>query len=134
MRRYSNNRAGRIADQIHKDIVGILRHTVRDPRLNLLTINDVDVDADYAWAKIYWTVYDDTTIVEVTKALESATGFVRSELSKGFKTYTIPQLKFVYDDSMVRGAHILNVLNKVKEQFLPDDIEDIDSNTDDQQK
>ena len=116
MRRYSNNRSERIADQIHKDIVQILRLKVKDPRIEWVTINEVEVTEDNTWAKIYWTVLDEGKRDEVTKALESAKGFIRSELSHGFKTYTIPQLKFIYDESMQRGSKILSVLNKVNHE------------------
>ena len=121
MRRYSNNRSERIADQIHKDVVQILRSKVKDPRIEWVTINDVEVTEDNTWAKIYWTVLNEEKRNDVSKALDSAKGFIRSELSHGFKTYTIPQLKFIYDESMQRGSKILSVLNKVKEDFNDDD-------------
>ena len=113
MKRYSHSRSKRIADQIQKDVVDILRFKVKDPRISWVTINDVEVTEDNTWAKIYWTVLQEEKRLDVSYALESAKGFIRSELSHGFKTYTIPQLKFVYDDSIVRGAKILDILNKV---------------------
>lgn len=121
MKRYSYSRSKRIADQIQKDIVQILRFKVKDPRIQWVTINDVEVTDDNTWAKIYWTVLNEEKRLEVNKALESATGFIRSELSHGFKTYTIPQLKFVYDESMVRGSKILGILNQVKDEFSKDE-------------
>ena len=130
MRKYSNNRSGRIADQIHKDVVVILRSKVKDPRVVWVTINDVEVDPELAFAKIYWSILDENKLDEVSKALDSAKGFIRSELAKGFKTYTIPQLKFVHDESLKRGSHILSVLNKVKEEFS-DDVSDIEINVKD---
>ena len=121
MRKYSNNRSGRIADQIHKDVVFILRHRVKDPRVLWVTINDVEVDKELAFAKIYWSILDDITKDNVAKALESAKGFIRSELSKGFKTYTIPQLKFIFDDSLKRGSQILSILDKVRSELTLED-------------
>lgn len=110
MRKYSQNRSGKIADQIQRDVVEILRLEVKDPRVKWVTINEVEVNDDHSWAKIYWTVLDDRKIGEVTKALDSASGFVRSKLAQGFKTYTIPQIKFVYDESLVRGSKILSII------------------------
>lgn len=123
MRRYSYSysRSKRIADQIQKDVVQILRQKVKDPRIEWVTINDVEVTEDNTWAKIYWTVLHEEKKLEVSKALESAKGFIRSELSHGFKTYTIPQLKFIYDESLIRGSNILGILNKVKEDFSDED-------------
>jgi ribosome-binding factor A len=121
MRKYSFNRGGRIADQIQKDIVDILRFKVKDPRIEWVTINEVEVNHDNSVAKIYWTVLNEDKRDDVTKALDTATGFIRSELSKGFKTYTIPQLHFIYDESVERGRKILGVLDKVKQEFSDDD-------------
>lgn len=114
MRKYSHSRSERIADQIHKDIVVILRSKVKDPRIQWVTVNEVEVTKDNTLAKVYWTVLQDEKRIEVEKALEAAKGFIRSELSQGFKTYTIPQLKFIYDESMIRGSKILGILNQVK--------------------
>ena len=121
MRKYSHSRSERIADQIHKDIVNILRQKIKDPRINWVTINEVEVSKDNTLAKIYWTVLQVENRLQVEKALETAKGFIRSELSQGFKTYTIPQLKFIYDESMERGAKILGILNQVKEEFPDND-------------
>ena len=112
MRRYSHQRSKLIADQIQKDIVDTLMHKVRDPRIKWVTINDVEVDEDQSSAKIYWTVLDDTKRQEVIQALASATGFIRTELARKFHTYTIPHLKFVFDDSILRGTKILDIINK----------------------
>lgn len=116
MRKYSQNRSGRIADQIHKDIVDILRFKVKDPRVTWVTINEVIVTKDNTWATIYWTILMEDKKDDAIKALELARGFIRSELSKGFKTYTIPQLKFVFDESQVRAAKILNLIDSVKKE------------------
>ena len=117
MRKYSHNRSLRIADQIQKDMVAILRLKVKDPRIEWITINDVDVSDDCSLAKIYWTVLNEVKRNDVEQVLELAKGFIRSELSKGFKTYTIPQLKFIYDESLARGSKILSILNQVKTEF-----------------
>lgn len=121
MRKYSHSRSERIADQIHKDIVGILRYKVKDPRINWVTINEVEVSKDNTLAKIYWTVLQVENRLQVEKALEAAKGFIRSELSHGFKTYTIPQLKFIYDESMERGSKILGILNQVTVELSDSD-------------
>jgi ribosome-binding factor A len=120
MRKYSHNRASKIADQIQKDVVEILRKDVKDPRIEWVTISEVEVNQDHSWAKIYWTVLDDKKKDQVAHALHAATGFVRSKLSQGFKTYTIPQIKFIYDDSLVRGAKILDVINRANENNSSD--------------
>ena len=137
----SNTRADRMADQIHRDVMTILRTKVKDPRVIWVTVNDVQITKDYAQAKIYYSTLENsrpaatgsaaTKIKEsllprakkadVAKALESAKGFIRSELSKGLTTYTVPQLCFIFDESLERGSHILSLINKVSDAYLPDE-------------
>ena len=94
----SANRATRMADQIQKDIMSILRAKVKDPRIIWVTVNDVEVTNDYSLAKIYYSVLQTEQRDGIAKALESAKGFIRSELSKGLTTYTVPQLKLIFDE------------------------------------
>lgn len=124
----SSNRATKMADQIQKDIMAILRHKVKDPRINWVTVNDVEVTSDYSTAKIYYSTLKDEEKEIIAKALESAKGFIRSELSKGLSTYTVPQLKFIFDESLHRGSHILSLINKVSTEFSNNDEEDQESN------
>lgn len=124
----NQNRSGRIADQVQKDIMEILRYKVKDPRVNWVTINDVEVTDDYSVAKIYWTVLDDVKRSDVELALESSKGFIRGLLSKGFRTYTIPQLKFIYDESLVRGTKILELINKVNKDNKDNSFNEGDGN------
>lgn len=113
----SSNRVTRMADQIHKDIMSILRLKVKDPRVEWVTVNEVEVTNDYSLAKIYYSTLDKSKEPQVAKALESAKGFIRSELSKGLTTYTVPELKFIFDTSLERGGHILSLISKVSEEF-----------------
>lgn len=126
----STNRATRMADQIHKDIMNILRNKVKDPRINWVTVNEVDVTNDYSVAKIYYSVLDNSNLPDVQKALASAKGFIRSELSKGLTTYTVPDLRFIFDTSLERGSHILSLISKVSDEFVDqeNDEEDTQSN------
>lgn len=113
----SNTRAIRMADQIHKDIMSILRLKVKDPRVEWVTVNEVEVTNDYSLAKIFYSTLDKDKVNQVSKALESAKGFIRSELSKGLTTYTVPEIKFIFDTSLERGGHILSLISKVSEEF-----------------
>ena len=123
----STNRATRMSDQIHKDIMSILRSKVKDPRINWVTVNEVEVTNDYSLAKIYYSVLDSSKQKEVAKALESAKGYIRSELSKGLTTYTVPELRFIFDTSLERGSHILSLISKVSDEFTPEENNEEDS-------
>ena len=121
--RKSSNRALRMADQIQKVIMAILRSKVKDPRINWVTVNDVIITNDYSLAKIYYSVMDKAESAKIAKALESAKGFIRSELSKGLTTYTVPQLKFIFDQSLERGSHVLSLIREASTEYN-DDTED----------
>lgn len=110
-----------MSDQIHKDLMAIFRHKMKDPRVSWVTINDVEVTSDYSLAKIFWTVLDSSKKEEIAIIIEDARGFIRSELAKGLNTYTVPHLKFVYDESLERGAKLLSLMNKIKKEFADDE-------------
>jgi ribosome-binding factor A len=116
-----SNRALRMGEQIHKDIMLILRLKVKDPRIKWVTVNEVSVSKDYSVAKIFYSVMKEEQHKDVALALESAKGFIRSELSKGLTTYTVPQLQFIFDQSLERGMHILQLISKVNQDAVDDD-------------
>ncbi len=72
----SSNRATRMADQIHKDIMKNLPNKVKDPRINWVTVNEVEVTNDYSVAKIYYSVLDNSKLQGIGRALASAKGFI----------------------------------------------------------
>lgn len=127
MMKKSGNRVVRMAEQIHKDIMMILRTKVKDPRVEWVTVNEVEVTNDYSVAKIYYSVLDSAKQASIAKALESAKGYIRSELSKGLTTYTVPELKFIFDTSLERGSHILSLISKVSDEFTTEDTNEEDT-------
>lgn len=106
-------RVRRIAEQIQRDLSAIIRRELKDPRVGMVTITDVDVAHDYAHAKIYFTVMgknsDQSACLE---GLNRAAGFLRSELGKGMSLRVVPQLHFVYDTSVERGVHLSNLIDQ----------------------
>jgi ribosome-binding factor A len=126
----SSNRAIRMGEQIHKDIMQILRTKVKDPRVEWVTVNEVEVTNDYSLARVFYSVLKSENKDAVAKVLDKAKGFIRSELAKGLTTYTVPELRFVFDTSLERGGHILSLISKVSEEFTDDNIDEEDSKQD----
>lgn len=107
----------RVADQIQRELADLINHEIKDPRIRLITLTGVEVDRDYAHAKIFYTTLgskDDNFLVE--KGLNNAKGFLRSSLSHRMKLRTIPQLKFVYDESVERGVHLSRLIDEAVAQ------------------
>ncbi len=107
------SRTLRVADQIQRELADLFDHEIKDPRVGMITITGVEVDRDYAHAKIFYTTLgskEDNFLVE--KGLERAKGFLRSSLSHRMKLRTVPQLQFVYDESVERGVRLSNLIDE----------------------
>ena len=105
------NRIGRINEEIQKELSALLR-TLKDPRLQsgLLTITHVDTTPDLRFSKIFVSALDKSQEKDMMKGLKSASGYLRRELGAALKLRYTPELKFVADDSIQQGAHILEML------------------------
>lgn len=102
------NRSFRVADQIQRDLAEILASGLKDPRIGMITITEVQITPDYAHAKVYFTMFkDDKESVKNTIAgLAAASGFIRNQLGKRLHIHTLPMLHFVHDTSTSRGMEM----------------------------
>ncbi len=106
----SATRMGRINEEIQRTLSELIR-TVKDPRVHgLLSVTAVDTTADLKYAKVYVSSLDQSDMKEVLKGLKSASGYLRRELGHTLSLRATPELTFIQDDSMVKGAHILRVM------------------------
>ncbi|MEJ5211436.1 MAG: 30S ribosome-binding factor RbfA [Burkholderiales bacterium] len=100
-------RPRRVAEQIQRELADLLRLELKDPRVGMVTITDVEVSSDYAHAKVYFSLLgDEARVQEALKGLQSAAGFLRSEVAKRIKLRVMPQLHFVHDTSIERGMRL----------------------------
>lgn len=107
------SRTLRVADQIQRELADLLQNEIKDPRINQITLTAVEVTRDYAYAKIYYTTLDHQEkngVIE--KGLEHASGFLRSSLSKRINLRQVPQLIFIYDKSIERGAYLSKLIDE----------------------
>lgn len=117
------DRSLRVADQIQKDLSEILTFELKDPRVGLVTITEVQVTPDYAYAKVFFTTLDDSedAIKQTLTGLEKANGFIRNQLSRRLHIHTLPQLRFEYDRSVVRGMALSDLIDQANSQRAKDD-------------
>lgn len=100
-------RSHRVADFIQRELSGLIRTELKDPRLSpMMTIASVEVSRDLSVAKIYFSVFDADEREPTEQALSSAAGFLRKQLARRMNTRSVPQLRFYYDDSAERGAQM----------------------------
>lgn len=121
------DRSLRVADQIQKDLSEILAFELKDPRVGMVTITEVQVTPDYAYAKVFFTMLDDSedAVRETLQGLGKASGFIRNQLGKRLHIHTLPQLRFEYDRSVVRGMALSELIDQANSQRLPDDDESV---------
>ena len=106
-------RGRRVADQIQRELSEIIRLELKDPRVGLVTITDVEVSQDNAHAKVFFTALGEPVQQEAAvRALNHATGFLRSELAQRLKLRTVPQLRFIYDISVERGMRLSELIDQ----------------------
>jgi ribosome-binding factor A len=117
----SKARARRVGDRILEELAVIFQREVDDPRLSMVTVTGVDVDRELAYATIFITALGDEDRKEdVLAALNSARGFLRSELAARIPLRSFPQLRFRWDASYQRGARIEELLDQLKSEKKED--------------
>ena len=106
----ASNRIGRINEEIQRELAALFR-TVKDPRVHgLVSITHVETTPDLRYAKVYVSFLQEDRAAEALKGLKSASGYLRRELGRALQLRYTPELSFVQDDSIVKGAHILELL------------------------
>ena len=110
------SRARRVGEQIQREIAEMLQSESNDPRFKLLTISAVEVANDLSYAKVFYTLLDDSQDEEnVQQALIKASGFMRKQLAKRMSLRIVPNLRFIYDKSIAYGASLSSLIDKAVE-------------------
>src|SRR4051812_37452017 len=86
-------RGQRVADQIQRDLAEIIAFELKDPRVGMITITEVQVTPDYAHAKVFFTMLSDDkeTIKNTVAGLTKAAGFIRIQLGRRLTIHTLPE-------------------------------------------
>jgi ribosome-binding factor A len=104
-------RGVRVAEQIQKDLAQLIARELRDPRLGFVTLTDVELTPDYAYATVYFSVL--TGSAESTEeALNDSAGYLRNLIFKRMHIHTVPTLRFKHDQSVERGAEMAQIIDR----------------------
>ena len=109
----AGHRIDRVSEDIRREIMAIVRE-LKDPRVQgkMLTVSRVEVSADASFAKVYVSAMEGIeTAKAAVKGLVSATGYIRREVGQNLHLRKAPELKFVADDSIEHGMHIVKLMN-----------------------
>ena len=105
-------RSDRVAEQVRRDLADLIRSELKDPRVGMISLTAVELTPDYAHAKVFFTTLDTGHLDEVQHGLKRAAGFLRRELGRRIHIHTLPELHFVYDNSLERGASMSLLIDK----------------------
>ncbi len=106
----------RLGNMLHKEISNIIMSEIKDEDLKFVTITKVDLSSDLSNAKVYFTTLNDDK-EKVLKDLNRAKKFIRSNLMKRkIEMRIIPELNFVYDESIDYGNKIENIIEKIHKE------------------
>ena len=112
MQKEVGGRTRRVGEQLQRELAQILQRDLRDPRIQWVTVSAVKVSRDLAQATIYITVLNSENQGKQEIAiLTKASGFLRHEIGRRMLLRIVPQLKFVYDESLDRGNRISKLIN-----------------------
>lgn len=112
----ANVKIQRLNHTFMEEISNILMTEIKDEDIKFVTITDVDITSDLSYAKVYFTVLDESRKKETLDALNGASHFIRGKLSERIEIRHTPELKFLYDTSIEYGNHIENIIEKIHEE------------------
>ena len=109
------SRPDRVADQIRSEVASMLARDVHDPGIGFVTITRVQVTPDLQHARIHYTALgDDKARASTAKALGRAAGFLRRQIGSRLRLKRVPELEFLYDESIAGQDRIEQLLNSIR--------------------
>jgi len=105
-------RSRRIAEQVQRELSEIIRLELKDPRIGMITITDVEVTPDNAHARVYFTLLGEASRIEEAAAgLQHAAGYLRRQLAQRLELRVVPHLHFEHDASVERGIRVSQLID-----------------------
>jgi ribosome-binding factor A len=116
-------RPERVANAMRREVADILEHQLRDPRVSgMVSVTDVEVNQDLTSARVYVSVLHVEERERVLQALTKATPFIRRQLAPRLGLRDMPEIRFLPDTSIERGARVEELLRKLHEgEPIPDE-------------
>jgi len=107
------SRSSRVAEQVQRELAELIRLELKDPRVGLVTITGVELTPDYAHAKVFYTTLADPSARQgIDAGLRRASSFLRRELGRRIRIHPLPELHFVFDESVERGDRLSRLIDE----------------------
>lgn len=109
------SRSERVRKALIREVSTLLQRNIKDPRISgIVSVTDVELSSDCRHAKIFVSIFGEKEEQDKTmKALESSTGYIRTEISKRLEMRFSPEIVFKMDDSLERGSRVSGILDKI---------------------
>ena len=109
------SRTRRIGQQLQQELAMVLQRDMKDPRIGFVTVNDVEVSRDLNYARVFVTFFEEdiTLVEEKIAALTAAAPYIRTLIAGRMKLRVMPELRFMYDSSLVEGMRMSNLVSQV---------------------
>ena len=104
-------RSERLSSQVQRELARLVQTSLKDPRLSMPSILEVQVSKDLAHARVYFSVLDPEDAADCLAALNGASGFLQREIGKTLKSRLTPKLNFIYDDTDIRGRQLSDLID-----------------------
>jgi ribosome-binding factor A len=109
------SRPDRVADQIRAELALLLTREVHDPGIGFVTITRVQMTPDLQQARVFYTALgDDKARRNTERAIERAGPFLRRQIGSRLRLKRVPELTFLYDESIAGQDRIERLLNEVR--------------------
>jgi len=128
------SRTDRVADAIQRELAPLIREQIRDPRIGMVSINAVQVSKDLSNAKVFVTFVDNPKGVEPQERvviLSKAAGFLRSEIAREIRMRSVPQLRFVFDETVYKALEMSDLIDRAIKLDKTKQNKDSDKHSDD---
>ncbi len=102
----------RLNNAFTEEISKIINEEIKDKSIGFVTITDSKITSDLSFAKIYFTTLDEDK-EKVANALNKASGFIRSSLCDKVEIRKMPEIHFVYDESIDYGKKIEDIIERI---------------------
>jgi ribosome-binding factor A len=120
----ARKRVARLNEQLKRELTALIQFEVRDPRIGMTTITDVEVSPDLYHAKVYFTLLgDEEERLRAAEGLRAASGFLRTEIGRRMHIRRAPELHFTFDNTLDHAMHIERLLRVARESTDMDFIE-----------
>ena len=114
-----SNRMVRVNSLIHREISQII-HTEFQMETVTITITEVKIQSDLRVGKVYYSVLgEEEQIKEAKKFFKRFSGRIKFLLGNAIVLKYIPHITYIYDDSLARGAELVNFMDEFKEEVEP---------------